>query len=536
MAPRAPDHLRGVLPQRAVGVLLRCLMSAAWQRLGHLARMFREDRNRSQAEVARSAGHPVNRSVVAHFEQGLRRPSRAAIEQICATLNIPRALWETVLVQPSATSTRSPWIEPRSERKTIFLAVAGIMGSGKSTLGSALSSIFDFALLPTDPPARKYLPDLSLDRKRWAFETQLAFLVHKTLSVKSALDSHCSIVLDRCVSEDVEVFAEHFRREGYFDDRAYSTYITLANYFRSELPDPDLVIVCLCSPETAFSRIQTRGRSDSMHTLEHIKEIGELHSGWLARQPEASKIMLDSESLDWRQDRVVRQIAAQISQRFSGNESRFLSQRAEQLSFFHDLEPKLDAAQGHTITRKLGQNRASDRIRGTAYLAAPFSSIALTNEASPPSSGSQSSLFPRGHGLVPEHYRSFLERIESLFVGMGFRVVIPHRDVNKWGSVELESEQVVYSCAQQVSQSDLIIAILGQSHGAHFELGYAWGLGKPCIALRYEDLDVSYFARGVNERGLGEASLLSLNIARMGDEFDPSALELIRAFLARHIP
>src|SRR5260370_1321208 len=108
-----------------------------------------------------------------------------------------------------------------------LIAVAGIMGSGKTTLARALAERLRFRYFPESLPALEYLTDLFRDRARWSFDTQVAFLTYKSLQLLRATRDGNDVVLDRSLYEDAEIFARHFFEKAEMDARSYETYKAL---------------------------------------------------------------------------------------------------------------------------------------------------------------------------------------------------------------------------------------------------------------------------------------------------------------------
>ncbi len=99
------------------------------------------------------------------------------------------------------------------------------------------------------------------------------------------------------------------------------------------------------------------------------------------------------------------------------------------------------------------------------------------------------------HGSSP--WRNALLATESALTDMGYCVFLPHRDVSAWGEREITAPQVVQECISAVLESDLVVALLGESFGTHVEVGVAIGNRTPVIVIRSGDRKESYFGSGL---------------------------------------
>jgi deoxyadenosine/deoxycytidine kinase len=488
-------------------------------RLGTLVKAYRESKGWTQHELARRLTPVTSRSVVAHVEQGLRIPPAAVVSRICTALEIPRPLWEPfVSVGFAATAHRAR--SPMSDGGMI-IALAGVMGSGKTTLAKALADVFGAALLPEPTLGLQYLKDLADNPKRWAYETQLAFLSNKAAQIRQLFDRQRTVIVDRSMSEDVDVFARHWHDSGDIDERSFQTYSALAEHLQATLPAPDLLVVCSCSKEVAFQRVEARARKDRLHTQEHVAAIHARYEQWLQRAHPCPVIVLDSQLRDFRNPIVVQEIAAEI-------ESRVMGHWTGQLDLFG--EPR--AVQRDVIRPATGAAGVELQPHPVFYLAAPFTGVA---EAAQASVEATKTLFDAPHGVIaPGPYRTALLAVERVLEQWGIRTIIPHREVNRWGHRSLEPSAAAEQCTNHVLGCDGTIALLGTSHGAHYEVGLAMGLGRPCILVECEAMGASFIGSGLTH--LKRSNVMTVRCQRLSEIAERLSLRDVREFVARHVP
>jgi deoxyadenosine/deoxycytidine kinase len=475
------------------------------------------------------------------LEQGLRLPAPGRLTRICEHLGIPASLWEpytaTGLYQKLSRDDRSLDI-----RRPRFIAVAGMIGSGKTTLARKLSRAFSYPYVPENVPGRKYLSDLRQDPSRWAFEAQLSFLAHKATQIADALRLHGATVLDRSISEDINVFARHFHSKSQIEDRAFSTYLSLGEYLEATIPSPDLVIYCRCPLQVVRSRVAQRSREDqAFHSPEFLSAIFDRYIDWVKTYAQASLFEIDSERVDFRDDMVVHQICREIENTWSSLDSDahqldMFSGDSEQLTPPHDSDAPLLHALSHQLVNEawppsqIVSSPQSVQAYPLAYIAAPFTALATD-----PSEERQMSLaLEKHHGQIGKgKYRRFLLHTEKSLNTLGVKAIIPHRDINKWGKKQLSPDSVMRLCTDQVKTCDLFVGLPGQSHGSHYEFGVARGMGKPCIVIHCDEISESFISKGAAK---STDELLVLTCARLGDI--PKALQSqdVRIFLRKHLP
>ena len=123
-----------------------------------------------------------------------------------------------------------------------FVAVAGNIGVGKSTLVSKLCESLGWEPFYEPEAENPYLPDFYEKMKRWAFHSQVYFLTHRLRIHQQIIDSPNSVIQDRCVYEDAEIFAQNLYNQGHIRERDFKTYWELYQVLSKFLPPPDLVV------------------------------------------------------------------------------------------------------------------------------------------------------------------------------------------------------------------------------------------------------------------------------------------------------
>ena len=146
-----------------------------------------------------------------------------------------------------------------------FIAVAGNIGVGKSTLVGLLSERLDWQPFYEPVAENPYLADFYRDMRAWSFHSQIFFLTRRLRIHRQLIDHPGSAIQDRSVYEDAEIFASNLYRQGLIDERDYISYRELYQVLTEFLPPPDLVIYLRASVATLNERIHQRGRDYERH-------------------------------------------------------------------------------------------------------------------------------------------------------------------------------------------------------------------------------------------------------------------------------
>ena len=183
------------------------------------------------------------------------------------------------------------------------IAIAGNMGSGKSTLVEFLHRTYDIVPFYEPNDENPYLADFYKDMKRWAFQSQLYFL-SKKFRLHQELDRQGGVVaLDRTIFEDAEIFATALHQMRKISKRDWETYQGFYSAILDAIRPPDLMIYVRCSMRTLRQRIRLRGRKMEQDVpLSYLKRLERLYDGWIEDYSMSEVLVLETDNLDYISD------------------------------------------------------------------------------------------------------------------------------------------------------------------------------------------------------------------------------------------
>lgn len=186
-------------------------------------------------------------------------------------------------------------------RKTI--AIAGNIGSGKSSLTEFLARTYRIAPFYEPNELNPYLPSFYEDMERWAFHSQIYFLSTKFQLHQQLDQTRGVVVLDRTIFEDAEIFATALHQMGRMDDRDFDTYWRFYQTILKVIRPPDLMIYLRCSMRSTRKRIKLRGREMEQDIpLSYLKRLDRLYEAWTDAYTMSDLLVLDTDRLDYVND------------------------------------------------------------------------------------------------------------------------------------------------------------------------------------------------------------------------------------------
>lgn len=189
-------------------------------------------------------------------------------------------------------------------QQKIFVAVAGNIGSGKSSLTRLLSQHYGWRSFFESVDDNPYLADFYHDMSRWSFNLQVYFLSKRFNDHKRIVEGHESVIQDRSIYEDAEIFARNLFMIGKMDRRDYDNYIELYRVMMHYLRPPDLLIYLDARIETLLKQIASRGREyEQSIPASYLEQLSGHYTEWIARYDLGPLLVIPSDDVDFVHER-----------------------------------------------------------------------------------------------------------------------------------------------------------------------------------------------------------------------------------------
>lgn len=185
-----------------------------------------------------------------------------------------------------------------------FIAVAGNIGVGKTTLTKLLHKRFGWKTFFEPEMKNPYLEDFYQDMRRWAYQSQIFFLTQRFKDHLAIQKSETTCIQDRTIYEDAEIFAANLYQRDLMPDRDYRSYRSLYRAMRQSLKPPDLVIYLKASTWTLVSRIRKRGRSYERNVdKEYLAQLNIGYDRWIKKISKRWNVLvIDTDKYDIDRD------------------------------------------------------------------------------------------------------------------------------------------------------------------------------------------------------------------------------------------
>ena len=203
-------------------------------------------------------------------------------------------------------------------KKPKHIAVAGNIGAGKTTLTELLSKHYKWIPQFEDVDHNPYLYDFYEDMPRWSFNLQIFFLnsrLNQLLDIQRGTET---IIQDRTIYEDANIFAPNLHDMGLMDKRDFTNYYTFFETLKSMVKPPDLLIYLNASVPTLVAQIQKRGREyEENIRLDYLKKLNEFYNKWIGTYNEGPLLIVNADTNKFAESEedlgiIINQIDAQL--------------------------------------------------------------------------------------------------------------------------------------------------------------------------------------------------------------------------------
>ena len=176
----------------------------------------------------------------------------------------------------------------------MHIAVAGNIGSGKTTLTRLLSKHYGWEPHYEDVDDNPYLNDFYSDMLRWSFNLQIYFLNSRFSQMLEIRKKGKTVIQDRTIYEDAKIFAPNLHDMGLMHSRDFENYYSLFNLLSSLIQPPDLLIYLRASVPTLVKQIQKRGREyESSIRIDYLASLNERYENWIKSYDSKKLLIID---------------------------------------------------------------------------------------------------------------------------------------------------------------------------------------------------------------------------------------------------
>lgn len=187
-----------------------------------------------------------------------------------------------------------------NSNEAMHIAIAGNIGSGKTTLAGLLSKHYNWEAHYEDVDDNPYLNDFYEDMQRWSFNLQVYFLNSRLNQILSIRKSGKTVIQDRTIYEDAYIFAPNLHSMGLMSTRDFENYFTLFNLMTSLIQPPDLLIYLRATVPTLVNQIQQRGRDyENSIRLDYLKRLNERYEAWIGTYNLGKLLIIDVDNLNF---------------------------------------------------------------------------------------------------------------------------------------------------------------------------------------------------------------------------------------------
>lgn len=201
----------------------------------------------------------------------------------------------------------------------MHIAIAGNIGSGKTTLCTLLGKHYGWEVHYEDVSQNPYLNDFYNDMQRWSFNLQVYFLNSRFNQVMEIRKNGNNVIQDRTIYEDAHIFAPNLHSMGLMTTRDFENYYSLFSLMDDLIAPPDVLIYLKASVPTLVQQIQTRGRDyEESIRLDYLKKLNERYDAFIKGYTKGKVITVDVDNNNFHENQedlgdIIRSIDAEVN-------------------------------------------------------------------------------------------------------------------------------------------------------------------------------------------------------------------------------
>jgi deoxyadenosine/deoxycytidine kinase len=182
----------------------------------------------------------------------------------------------------------------------MHVAIAGNIGSGKTTLTSLLAKHFNWDPHYESVDDNPYLNSFYEDMRRWSFNLQIYFLNSRFRQIIKIRESGKKVIQDRTIYEDAHIFAPNLHEMNLMTTRDFDNYRALFDLMSTFIQPPDLLVYLKASVPTLVNQIQKRGRDyEESIRLDYLKSLNERYENWINSYSTGKKLIVNVDKMDF---------------------------------------------------------------------------------------------------------------------------------------------------------------------------------------------------------------------------------------------
>ena len=186
----------------------------------------------------------------------------------------------------------------------MHIAIAGNIGSGKTTLTTKLSKHYKWKAHYEDVENNPYLNDFYKDMQRWSFNLQVYFLNSRFRQIIDIRESGKKYIQDRTIYEDAFIFAPNLHAMGLMSSRDFDNYMQIFKLMDGFIKSPDLLIYLRASVSTLVEQIQKRGRDyENSIRLDYLTRLNERYEAWIGEYNKGKILIIDVDDCNFAEEK-----------------------------------------------------------------------------------------------------------------------------------------------------------------------------------------------------------------------------------------